>query len=46
MQSPDKPIKYEKATDNQQILPEKCNDKKLPITILTVGTRLIAHHFW
>ena len=31
---------------NLKMLTEKHNDEKLAITILIVGTGLIAYHFW
>ena len=31
---------------NLKMLTERHNDEKLAITLLIVGTRLIAHHFW
>ena len=31
---------------NLKMLTEKHNDKKLAITLLIVGTGLIAYHFW
>ena len=43
----DKPIKDHPVAQNgnQKMLPEKHNDEKLAITILIVGTGLIAYHF-
>ena len=32
--------------DNPKMLTEKHNDEKLVITLLIVGTGLIAYHFW
>ena len=31
---------------NSRMLTEKHNDEKLAITFLTIGTGLIAYHFW
>ena len=33
-------------THNLKMLTEKHNDEKLVITLLIVGTGLIAYHFW
>ena len=33
-------------TNNQKMLVERHNDEKLAITILIVGARLVAYHFW
>ena len=43
----DKPIKDHPVAQNgnQKMLPEKHNDEELTITILIVGTGLIAYHF-
>ena len=43
----DKPIKDHPVAQNgnQKMLPEKHNDEELAITILIVGTGLIAYHF-
>ena len=43
MKSTYKPIK---ETNNQRMLAEKHNNKKLAITILIVGAGLVAFHFW
>ena len=44
----DKPIKDHPVAQNgnQKMLPEKDNDEELAITILIVGTGLIAYHFY
>ena len=42
MKSPDKPIK---EIDNQKIFAGKHDNEKLAITLLVVGTRLIAYYF-
>ena len=45
---PDEPKKtvIPAARHNLKILNEKHNDEKLAITLLIVGTGLIAYHFW
>ena len=45
---PDEPKKIviPAARHNLKILNEKYNDEKLAITLLIVGSGLIAYHFW
>ena len=57
MKSSDKPIRNRLAAqhentvtiltvDNRKIVGEQYNDEKLAITLLIVGTWIIAYHFW
>ena len=48
MKGMDKPVKdhLEAQHDNPKMLTEKHNDEKLAITLLIVGSGLIAYHFW
>ena len=57
MKSSDKPIRDRLAAqhenivtiltvDNRKIVGEQYNDEKLAITLLIVGTWIIAYHFW